>query len=149
MNVLNNTLNNSTKQSTEDEDGKENKIENTSTSATMKTNTKSTTASTLNNKLPNMLDSERLQSAITLWSRYLRRLSKNLVFEDITKIRDIFIKKLVMLESIVEGDYDNSDDKENGEDNNQQHSCNDNNNSPSLSESEIRATKAWSILKGM
>jgi hypothetical protein len=147
MNVLNNTLNDSTKQSTED--GNENKVENTPTPSATKASTKSTTASAMNNKLPNMLDSERLQSAITLWSRYLRRLSKNSVFEDITKIRDIFIKKLVMLESIVGGDYDNSDDKENGEENNQQHSCNDNNNSPSLSESEIRATKAWSILKGM
>ncbi|GBC09054.1 hypothetical protein RclHR1_08590005 [Rhizophagus clarus] len=145
MNVRNNnTLNDTTKQSTENE----NEDENKTTSTTTKTSTTSTTTSALNNKLPNMLDSERLQSAITLWSRYLRRLSKNLVFEDITKVRYIFIKKLVVLESIVGGDYENNDDKENGEDNNtQQH--NGNEGTPPLSESEIRATKAWSILKGM
>ena len=95
-----------------------------------------------------MLDSERLQNAIILWTRYLRRLSKNSVFEEITKIREIFIKKLVILERIVSGDQDFNDDLyssyceiKNRESNNRPY----NNTSQSLSESENRAIKSWNI----
>ncbi|RIA82195.1 hypothetical protein C1645_788830 [Glomus cerebriforme] len=149
MDALNN---NSKKQSAEEE--KENKNEDASIPSTTIT-TKPTNISVLKNTLPNMLDAVRLQSAITLWTRYLRRLSKNSVFEDISKIREIFIKKLVILENIVGGDYENSDDdfEYEFEKENNKHSCNDvdssnSTNSQTLNESEIRATKAWSILKG-
>ncbi|CAG8488493.1 3562_t:CDS:2 [Funneliformis caledonium] len=144
----------------EKENASSTNLPSTTTSNSLTTMTNKTTTSTSNITLPDVLDRERLQNTIILWIRCLRRLSKNSVFEGITKLRETFIKKLVILERIVSGDYDDSDDDlelSSGEcecellddENNCPHKRNLDDNSRSLGESENRAIKAWSILKGM
>ncbi|CAG8734027.1 26963_t:CDS:2 [Dentiscutata erythropus] len=87
--------------------------------------------------LPNVLDENYIRSSINVWARYLRRLSKLNVFDNIPDLREKFIRQLEAVGRIISGideeidsGYDYGDyDKQNN--------------------NEYKAARALCTLKGM
>ncbi|CAG8544921.1 3092_t:CDS:2 [Dentiscutata heterogama] len=53
--------------------------------------------------LPNVLDESYIRSSINVWARYLRRLSKLNVFDNIPNLREKFIRQLEAVGRIISG----------------------------------------------